>query len=159
MWFLISVKEFHDNGTAVNRQLFSDLVETEKDPVGLLAYENKVPIAWCSVGPRSRYARAIKTPTFKGRNPDEDDDVWFIPCFYVRKENRKQGVTKQLLESAIVLAEQKGATAIEAFPFVSGKRRSGGGVQVGFEHMFLECNFEIIRTPSTSRLVMRRELS
>jgi hypothetical protein len=69
---------------------------------------------------------------------------------------RGGGVSEALLETAIDLAEEHGATAIAGFPYSGSKRRSGDDLQVGFEPLFLSCGFEVIRKPSASRAVMRR---
>ena len=116
-------------------------------------------VGWCAVGPRSRYARAIKTPTYKGRDKELDDDVWLIPCFYVHKDARGRRITEKMLEQAVQLAEANGATAVDGFPFAGSKRQSKGDVQVGFEPLFASCDFETIRTPSAKRIVMRKTFS
>ena len=67
-------------------------------------------------------------------------------------------MTQIMLEAAVKFAEENGASAIEGFPFQGEKRRSSGDIQVGFQSVFEACGFKIVRTPSTSRVVMRREL-
>jgi GNAT superfamily N-acetyltransferase len=158
MWFLISVKAFHEAGAAGNRAQFEALVASSETPMGLIAYQNESPVGWCAVGPRSRYARAIKTPTYKGRDPENDGDIWLTPCIFVHKEVRNSGVARSLLAKAVQLARDHGARAIDAFPNSGTKRRSGAGSQVGFEPLFAEADFKVLRTPSPSRVVMRREL-
>ena len=64
MWFIIPVKEFHALGHEGNRASFCELVASSEQPLGLLAYQNDEPVGWCAVGPRSRYVRALKTPTY-----------------------------------------------------------------------------------------------
>ncbi|MGH6919207.1 MAG: GNAT family N-acetyltransferase [Geminicoccaceae bacterium] len=158
MWFIIPVKDYHRAGSAGNRASFCDLMASSEQPLGLLAYQEGEPVGWCAVGPRSRYGRALKTPTYQGRDPREDDSVWLVPCFYVRREARRAGLGETLLQSAVGLANEHGARAIEGFPFTAGKRRSSD-TQVGFEALFSACGFQAIRTPSPSRVVMRRELT
>jgi GNAT superfamily N-acetyltransferase len=157
MWFIIPVKEFHEAGSAGNRAAFCQMAASSDLPVGLLAYQENEPIGWCAVGPRGRYARALKTPTYRG-GEDEDEDVWLVPCFFVRKDARGREVSQRLLEAAVELARENGASAIEGFPFSGSKRRPGGDAQVGFEQLFSACGFKVIRTPSPSRVVMRRQL-
>lgn len=157
MWFIISVKEFHAAGSAGNRASFCSLVENSDLPMGLLAYQDREPVGWCAVGPRSRYARAIKTPTYQGGNTAESD-IWLVPCFFLRKDVRGQGLTRVLLEAAVDFAQENGAAAIEGFPFAGSKQRSSGDIQVGFEAVFAACGFQVIRTPSSSRAVMRLQL-
>jgi hypothetical protein len=156
MWFIIPVKEYHAAGGDGNRAGFSRLLAWSEKPMGLLGYRNDEPVGWCAVGPRSRYVRAIKTPTYKGRDPDEDDDVWLLPCLFVRREARKSGLSEQLVRSAVRLAKECGAVAVEAFPY-SGPKRRTKETQVGFEAVFSRCGFAIIGRPSASRVVMRLE--
>ena len=58
-------------------------------PVGLLAYSDGTPVAWCSVGPRD---------TFRGLAVvgEQSDPVWSVTCFYVRPEFRHSGVMRAL---------------------------------------------------------------
>lgn len=157
MWFIIPVTEYHAGGHPKNKQLFRDLAETSSTPVGLLAYRDGEVVGWCATGPRARYARAVRTPTFKGRDPAEDDTVWMVPCFYVRKDARREGVSRALLEGAVALAQRSGANAIEGFPFARGAKISKDHM-VGVESLFESCGFTVTRRPSRSRVVMRREL-
>jgi GNAT superfamily N-acetyltransferase len=154
MWFISRVADYHAAGPVGNRRHFEQLVATSDQPVGLLASWDDTPVGWCAVGPRSRYVRGIKTPTFAGRDPDEDDDVWLIPCFFVGTAHRKEGLSEKLLAAAVELARSRGARALEAFPHAGSKRRSGDA-QVGSADMFLRQGFEVIRTPSPSRVVVR----
>jgi GNAT superfamily N-acetyltransferase len=158
MWNTIPVKEFHANGAEGNRALFSEQAEKSELPMGVLAYQDGEPVGWCSVGPRSRFPRAIKTPTYRGGPEENDDAIWLVTCFYVKASARGAGVGKALLEAAVRLAEENNAKAIEGFPYSSTKKRSGS-VQVGFEPMFASCGFRVVRTPSDSRVVMRRDLN
>ncbi len=159
MWFIVPVKDFHSAGPEGNRARFSKLAAEDEHPLGLIAYQSDEPVGWVAVGPRSRYVRALKTPTYRGGEAREDSSTWLVPCFFVRREARGSGVTAALLKAAVQIARASGAAAIEGFPFSSAKRRSGGDVQVGFRSVFEACGFRVIRTPSASRVVMRRELN
>lgn len=156
-WFIIPVVQYHAGGVAQNRQLFRDLVASGDAPVGLLAYRDGTAVGWCAAGPRSRFARALKIPSFKGRDPAEDDDVWLVPCFFVRREERRAGVSTALLRGAVELAREHGAAAIEGFPFASGAKPSRESM-VGMQAIFDACGFEVARRPSATRVVMRKNL-
>ena len=158
MWFIVPVKVFHAAGSEGNRARFCDLAAESDLPLGLLAYHDGEPVGWCATGPRARYVRALKTPTYRGGAAEDDSAVWLAPCFFVRKDMRGRGVSRALLETAVTRAKENGATAIEGFPYSGLTRRAGGDSQVGFEQLFASCGFDVIRTPSTSRVVMRREL-
>ena len=158
MWFLIPVKDFHAGGVEGNRTKFRQLLHSEPTPLGLIAYVENSPVGWCAVGPRSRYHRAIRTPTYKGRDSKEDDHVWLVPCFFIREEAENLKLSQALLERAVALAEEYGASAIEGFPFSGTKTKSSGDTQVGVESVFMSCGFTIDRRPSENRVVMRRQL-
>jgi GNAT superfamily N-acetyltransferase len=158
MWFIIRVKDYHAAGGAGNRASFCDLLAASDQPMGLIAYRDGEPMGWCALGPRSRYARAIKTPTCQGRDPAEDDAVWLLPCLFVRKDARRSGLSERLVRSAARFAKERGAVAIEAFPY-AGPDRQGKETQVGFEAVFARCGFAVIGRPSASRVVMRLDLS
>ena len=141
-----------------NRVRFEALARASDVPMGLLAYADERPVGWCATGPRSRYNRAIgpRATIMKGRDPTEDDDVWFVPCFFSRVGTRRSGMTYALLEAAIELAREHGAKAIEGFP-VGGNKR-GVDEFIGREHLFAACGFECIARPTPRRAVMRQEL-
>jgi GNAT superfamily N-acetyltransferase len=63
-------------------------------------------------------------------------DVWLVPCFFVRDDVRGTGVSRALLEASVTLAAKNGAAAIEGFPCSGAKRRSSGDTQVGTEALF-----------------------
>lgn len=158
MWFMMPVKAFHANGAQMNQRAFRELLEHDPFPLGLIAYDKDEPIGWCAVGPRSRYARAIKTPSYEGRDPDEDDHVWLTPCFVVKKEARGQGVMQAMLKAACALATEHGAVAVEGFPFAASGNRESKVAQVGFESVFAKCGFSVSRKTTAKRVVMRYQI-
>jgi GNAT superfamily N-acetyltransferase len=158
MWFIIPVNEYHAAGGEGNRASFCRLSAASDIPLGLLAYQDGIPVGWCAVGPRSRYVRALKTPTYRGGEPGDDEDVWLAPCFFIRKEARGKKIAGALLEAAVRLAEENGAAAVEGFPLQGTGSASSGDRQVGTEALFSACGFERVRTPSSKRVVMRRKL-
>ena len=126
-------------------------------PLGLIAYRGGQPVGWVAAGPRSRYARAVRTPTMKGIDHSEDDDVWLVPCFFIRADMRGRSLSRRLLQRAVELAATSSASAVEGFPTV-GSKRSSADQQVGTEALFESCGFKAIRHPSSNRVVMRLEL-
>lgn len=158
MWFLIPVKQYHAEGREGNRRRFAALVNSEQHPMGLLAYQGAKAVGWCAAGPRSRYERAVKTPTMRERHGD-DDQVWLVPCFFIHPDHREEGIAASLLAGAVEFAKRKGASAIEGFPLAGSKRRSGGSdLMTGVEPLFENAGFSVDHRPSNNRVVMRREL-
>ena len=159
MYFIATRAEYSAGYGRANRASFEALAEASDGPMGLLAYRDGMPVAWCAAGPRSRYERTIgpRVRILAGRDPDEDDSVWLVPCFFVRVGERSQGITKVLLGEAVELARSHGAPAIEGFPRAAGQPSSPDDF-LGREESFAECGFECIARPTPRRAVMRRGL-
>ena len=161
MWFINSSTEvregWRDGG---NRRAFEALATTASPPLGLLAYADGTPVGWIATGPRSRYPRAIgpRTKILAGRDETEDDDVWLLPCFFVRVGHRRAGVTSALIAAAVEHATAHGATAVEGFPIADDYPKSQDDY-VGKQRRFVECGFTCVAEPSPRRVVMRRDLS
>jgi GNAT superfamily N-acetyltransferase len=160
MWFITSVSAFHAAGEAGNRDAFVQLMAEDPHPLGLVAHAEGRPVGWCAVGPRSRFARAVKTPTFRNHaKATSDEDEWLVPCFYVAPDARGRGVAAALLQAGIDAAKAAGAEAIAGFPLAGERRRSSGDdFEVGVESLFAGCGFDIVDRPSSNRVVMRRGL-
>lgn len=159
MWFLLPSKECEAGWSGGNKRAFEALVPAQRQPVGLLAYRDGAAVGWCAVGPRSRYARALRSPVLRDHDPAEDERVWLLPCFYIRRDARRQGVTRLLVDAAVDLARKRRAIAIEAFPLAGDRRRSSGEAFVGVEPLFASCGFSVIARPTPARVVMRRDLA
>lgn len=91
----------------------------------------------------------------KGRDPAEDDDVWLVPCFLIKPDQRRKGVAAALLEATVDLATRSGASAIEGFPLSGSKTRSkSSDFMTGTETLFAGCGFSPLRRPSANRVIM-----
>jgi GNAT superfamily N-acetyltransferase len=158
MNFILPRRELMDGLGRANQLRFEAMARTAEPPMGLLAYRDGRPIGWCAAGPRSRYPRGIspRATILKDRDPGEDDDVWLVPCFFVRRGERHQGTTYDLLTAVVDFARARGAKAIEGWP-LTGK--SSPDEYVGREQVFLACGFECIRRPTARRAVMRLDLA
>ncbi|GIM93895.1 GNAT family N-acetyltransferase [Paractinoplanes toevensis] len=157
MWFLLRGGAAEAGWGAGNRARFEEMVNSAGEPAGVLAYdEDGRPVGWCAVGPRRRYAKILRSPILKtARDPAEDDDVWFVPCFFVRVGHRRGGTTHELLSAAVDLARRHGATAVEGFP-LAGPGPHRDDRYLGTEPLFAACGFTEVARPSARRVVMRR---
>lgn len=84
-------------------------------PVGLLAYAGDEPVGWCSIAPRSTFARP-NTSAVPGAARADDPSVWSLTCFYVPRRLRGCGLASRLLRAALDYARAHGAAAVEAYP-------------------------------------------
>jgi GNAT superfamily N-acetyltransferase len=126
--------------------------------MGILASISGKPVGWCACGPRSRYLAAVngRSSPLKELDRAEDEAVWLLPCLFVRAENRRQGLTSQLIRAAVELARRDGALAVEAWPSVRADRSYGF---VGREDVFRDLGFRCVSRTSADRAIMRLDLT
>jgi GNAT superfamily N-acetyltransferase len=159
MWFLLSTSEVQGGWGDGNRDDFLTRAAASDVPYGALAYEDGTPVGWCAAGPRSRYARALRSPILKNtRDPDEDDAVWLVPCFFTRVGHRRQGVRGRLLAAVVEQARAAGAAAIEGFPLAGDGPHDRTDRYLGTEPLFAAQGFRVVARPSPRRVVMRLDL-
>lgn len=120
-------------------------------PIGILAYLDARPVAWCSIAPRPTYRR-LGGPD----DPPQDcDAVWSLVCFFVKRAFRGQGVTDGLLQAAITHARRNGAKLVEAYPVDPD---SPSYRFMGIVGTFEKAGFEKVGKAGTRRHVMRLSL-
>jgi GNAT superfamily N-acetyltransferase len=118
------------------------------------------PVGWVAVEPRTEYPRLLGLPTvWKGR-PDEDkqdDSVWAVTCFVVRKGYRRRGITYALAAAAVGYARTNGARALEGYAMLTqpGREITWGELHVGARQVFAEAGLAEVSRPSVRRAVMR----
>jgi len=126
---------------------------------GLVGYLDGVPVGWVAVEPRIAYPklRASRVP-WRGRAEDKDDDgVWAVTCFVVRKGYRGRGLTYPLARAAVDFARSGRARALEAYPIITqpGVEIPWGDLYVGARQVFAEAGFTEVSHPTLRRVVMR----
>jgi len=82
-------------------------------PVGVLAYDGDEPVGWCSVAPRRTFVKLARSRVM----PEVDPDAWTITCLFVRRDRRRQGVSRKLVDGALRYARSEGARVVEAYPW------------------------------------------
>lgn len=123
----------------------------ESVPIGLLGYASGEPVAWCSIAPKMTY-RDLGGPTNVSELPEE---VWSLVCFFVRRDFRGRGLTKQIIEAAVESAASRGAKVVEAYPVEAG---SPSYRFMGYVSTFSAAGFHEVGRAGTRRHVMRRQL-
>ena len=124
------------------------------------ADQKATPVGYVAVEPRTEYPRLLGLPTvWKGR-PDEDkqdDLVWAVTCFVVRKGYRRRGITYALAEAAVGYARANGARALEGYAMLTqpGREITWGELHVGARQVFAEAGLTEVSRPSVRRAVMR----
>ncbi|MCU0284802.1 MAG: GNAT family N-acetyltransferase [Acidobacteria bacterium] len=94
-----------------NKQAMRNLVEHQF--TGLLAYNNGEAVAWCSMSPREQFIRIENSRILKRV---EKIPAWSIPCLFIKKQYRRQGVSVEILKAAVEYAKKNNIQVLEAYP-------------------------------------------
>lgn len=140
-----------------NRRAFKKLVETGQVK-GVLAFDRKIPVAWCSFGRRSEFPR---TERMKAYAHDDIDQVWSINCFYIANGYRGIGLAESLVEKAIMGIKRRQGKLIEAYPVPltkAGEKLPPAFSHTGPEIIFKRQGFKLIQRQSHSRPLYRLSL-
>lgn len=114
-------------------------------PIGILAYLEGKPIAWCSVAPRPTHRRLVSAS-------EHNDNVWSITCFFVSSRLRGTSVARHLLAAAVQHARAQGAQLVESYPVDPD---SPSYRFMGFVSMFANAGFAEVGREGTRRHVMQ----
>jgi GNAT superfamily N-acetyltransferase len=156
MWWRSSYSEFIKKKGEKNKNALKEIVDSGKTP-GIIAYSNEIPIGWISVSPRETYPRLKRSRILK---QIDNESVWSIVCFFIKKEYRRKGVSSALLIAALNYIKKHGGTIAEGYPIdPKNKKYADAFAYTGLVSTFLKAGFiEIIRRSET-RPIMRFEIS
>lgn len=145
-------KEFDAGKGEVNKKSLRQIVAEGREP-GLLAYDGALAVGWMAIEPRSHYPGLERSRILK---PLDEEEVWSITCFYTRKEYRKRGVSRNLIEAAKTYVRGRGGLIIESYPVDDTTGSSPAPfVWTGIASAFREAGFEEAARRSEKRPVMR----
>jgi GNAT superfamily N-acetyltransferase len=133
---------------AADRKIAIERLVLARKPVGILGYDQAIPVAWCSVAPRSLFGKSLSTTP-------PDPGLWSLTCFFIRADHRKQAGLAALLAAAEACAAREGATAIEAYPV---DPESPSYRFSGFLSSFAAAGYEKVGTVGSRRHVVRKAL-
>lgn len=146
---------YRDRPRADNKRDLKHLAGSGQPP-GLLAFDRGVAVGWCELAPRADLSWLAGGRYFR---PGDDLAVWSLPCFYVRRTYRRQGVMGALIESALAVAASSGAPAVEAYPVDTAVPGHTRNLFMGVASEFARHGFRVVDRRHPARPVMRRFLS
>ena len=161
-WWMMPNAEFQNASVEQRRRLLHDEV-TAGPPPAMIAYVDDEPAGWVRVGPRTRQVRLARTRNYAAHSeePWDDEDVWAVSCFVVRKEHRREGLNAGLLEAAIDHARAAGARVLEAYPLDpgSGRAKSSNELYHGVLSTFEHAGFRVVARPRPDLAIVSLELA
>lgn len=152
MWFRLKRTDFNRSKGDGNKAVMRSIVQSGKIP-GILAYDGKTAVGWCSVSPRKDFQAMERSRIMR---PIDNQPVWSVVCFYVRKDYRNKGVTEALLKGAINYVAKQEGKIVEGYPVEPKQDRMPDVFAFyGLASAFKKTGFVECERRSETRLVMR----
>jgi GNAT superfamily N-acetyltransferase len=143
-------------GTAAgNRALKERLVRADGSHAALV-YDGADVVGWCQFGPPAEIPGRMSGYSRLGLDmPD-----WRIPCFFVDRDRRRDGVARAALAGVLRIIAAKGGGTVDGYPIsvVRGKKYSSSFLPGGTASMFAKAGFHVVGHLGTSKLVMRKKV-
>lgn len=110
---------------------------------GAIAYADSQPVGWCTFGPRTDFAKLDRAPSFKCADAE---NVWSIPCFFVKSGFRGIGISKALLAAALRAMKEQGCKIAEGYPSKPGKdgQYIAAFSWTGTQSLFSKAGFRVV---------------
>ncbi|MBT2486651.1 MULTISPECIES: GNAT family N-acetyltransferase [unclassified Microbacterium] len=143
IWPVLANKDWNETTTPQRTEMFRAEIDAGPPP-GLIAYVDGEAAGWIRIGPRTRQARIPRTRMIAAATPEsfEDESVWAVTCFVVRREHRGTGLNLALLRAGIDYAKKSGARLIEGYPVdTAGDKKRTNDLFHGTLGTFLTAGF------------------
>lgn len=153
MYYRLKKSDFQEGkADEGNKNAMKDLVWKGK-PAGLLGLYEGQAIAWCAFAPRKDFVKLEKSRVHKRI---DDQMVWSVPCFFIGKEFRRQGISVALLKGVIKYAKENDIKIIEAYPTIPTQEKLPDSFAwIGLYKSFERAGFEIVDRTSKNRPMVR----
>ena len=143
---------FKKNQGSRNKRAIKKLIFDKKVP-GLLAYDDKNPVWWCSVSPRVDFIRLENSRVLK---PVDDKRVWSVVCFFIDRKYRNKGLNVALLNATKKYVKSKNGKIIEGYPIEPTQNKMPAAFAwTGLSAAFKKANFKEVARRSENRPIMR----
>ena len=154
MWWRETRSQYSQLAGEGNKQRMYEIIQAGRVP-GLLAYLEGQPVGWVSVAPREEFPSLDRSQVAKRV---DEQPVWSLVCFFIRKGYRRRGLTGALIGAAASYAREQGAEVLEAYPVEYESKVNGSGEFTGFASTFRRAGFVEVARRKEKRPVMRLAL-
>jgi GNAT superfamily N-acetyltransferase len=140
-------------GSAAGNKAMKEKLVMEGKSQSALVYDGQDMVGWCLFGPPAEVPGRMSAYGRLGlAQPD-----WRIPCFFVDRDRRKEGVAKAALAGALRMIAKKGGGVVDAYPLdVQRKPYGSSFLSAGTSTMFARAGFRPVAKLGAIKLVMRR---
>ncbi|MBK9192199.1 MAG: GNAT family N-acetyltransferase [Crocinitomicaceae bacterium] len=152
MHFRLPKQEWeHGKKNYGNKQKMLALVNNQK-PTGILALINDKAVAWAALAPREDFFKLGRSRIHK---PIDTKKVWSIPCTFIHKDFRNQGLSVKLLKGIIKYARTNKIKILEAYPVIPSGKLPDAFAWIGLYKSFEKAGFTVVDQKSPNRPMVR----
>jgi len=153
MYYRLTTSEFKEGKVEDGNKNFMKELVWQMKPVGIMAFYEGQAVAWCAFAPREDFKKLEKSRVHKRI---DDQPVWSIPCFFIDKNFRRQGISVALLKGVINYSRENGIKIIEAYPTIPTQEKLPDSFAwIGLYTSFERAGFEVVDRTSKNRPMVR----
>ncbi len=152
-WWRMGQSEWLAKKGDATKRMMRALVK-KGPPPGLLAYAEGEAVGWCALAPREDHSRLARSKILA---PIDDQRVWSVTCFFVRRDWRRRGVTVALLDGASRWVAGQGGRIVEGYPTDTDKAEPAAFVFHGLFSAFRRAGFREVARRSKHRPIVRKK--
>jgi hypothetical protein len=137
---------------AANRAYKQELVRTHRTHSALV-YDGTEVVGWCQFGSPAEIPARMGGFRKLGATPPD----WRIPCFFVDRDRRKEGVAEAALAGALGLIAASGGGTVDGYALATaGEPYASSFLFSGTESMFARAGFRPLGALGSKKKVMRK---
>jgi len=121
---------------APNKRRFKKLVR-DGEVHGALAFVDGQAVGWINFGPRTDFPKLDRAPSLACTDANK---VWSVPCFFIHRDYRGQGVSEALLDHALRAMKRRGVNTAEGYPVTP--KKPGDEIPAAFAFTGLASTFK-----------------
>jgi GNAT superfamily N-acetyltransferase len=153
MYYRLKKSDFREGKVANGNKDSMREIVWEGKPAGILGFYEGQAIAWCAFAPREDFIKLEKSRVHKRI---DNEKVWSIPCLFIHKNFRMNGVSAELLKGVIKYAKENEIKILEAYPAIPTQEKMPDSFAwIGLYKSFERAGFEIVDRTSKNRPMVR----
>jgi GNAT superfamily N-acetyltransferase len=153
MYYRLSKADFNEGKAEDGNKNAMKEIVWGGHPAGIMALFDGQPIAWAAFAPREDFIKLAKSRVHK---PIDNNRIWSIPCFFIDKNFRRNGLSVELVKGVISYASQNGIKIIEAYPTIpTTEKLPDSFLWIGLLKTFERAGFKIVDRTSKNRPMVR----
>jgi GNAT superfamily N-acetyltransferase len=87
--------------------------------------------------------------------PVDEQEVWAVPCLFVARKFRRQGIAVELLIAAVEHVRKQGGKIVEGYPIMAEEKMPAASIYTGTVSAFRQAGFREVARHTPARPIFR----